>query len=119
MVDEARALENLANREHAWDPELFPRTAREAYVLNPLHLKRALDEGDRAGRPVKAIYHSHCNVGAYFSPEDQRFAAVEGRLTYPVCYVVTSVRDGGVVDDHKLFVLRDGAWVEAPLELTA
>ncbi|MBI5512686.1 MAG: Mov34/MPN/PAD-1 family protein [Deltaproteobacteria bacterium] len=116
-VDEARRMDNLANREHALDPELFPRTAREAYVLNPLKVQRMLDAGDREGRPVKAIYHSHCDVGAYFSPEDQRFAAVDGRLTLPVCYVVTSVRGGGVVDDHKLFVYRGGAWVEAPLEV--
>jgi len=77
-------------------------------------MQRALEDGDAGGVPVKVIYHSHCDCGAYFSKEDQLVAAPDGEPVLPVVYLVTSVRGGGVVDDHKLFVFKDGEWVEGP-----
>jgi hypothetical protein len=53
---------------------------------------------------VKVLYHSHLDVGAYFSETDALAATAGGpEPTYDLAYLVTSVRDG-VVDDHKLFV---------------
>ena len=75
---------------------------------------RALEDGDAGGVPVKVVYHSHCDCGAYFSKEDQLVAAPDGAPVLPVTYLVTSVRGGGIIDDRKLFIFQDGEWVEAP-----
>lgn len=112
-VTDAERYPNLADRYHALDPEAYPRTARNAYYLNTKKLTDAIARGAADGAPVKVIYHSHCDVGAYFSEMDQREAVLDGALRFPVAYLVASVRGGDVVDDHKLFVWRGGAWVEA------
>ncbi len=112
-IDAGLRQVNHADRYHRADPETFPRTAKTFYVIDARVIYKTFEEGERGGRPVKVIYHSHCDVGAYFSAEDQAAAAPDGVLSYPVLYLVTSVRDG-VVDDHKLFTFRGGAWVDVP-----
>jgi len=72
-VDEVRRCVNEQNRYHALDPERFPRTARVAYYLGGKDL-RFLMQSSATLRPVKIIYHSHIDVGAYFSAEDIRAA---------------------------------------------
>ena len=91
-IDEVRRCTNEQNRYHALDPQRFPRTAREAYYLGGKDL-RVLLESLSSQRPVKIIYHSHPDVGAYFSAEDTRAAL--GREPddtatpqYPVDYIV-------------------------------
>jgi proteasome lid subunit RPN8/RPN11 len=113
-VDRALRAANLADKYHRVDPATFPRTARTFYMIDARLIVQSFEQGARAGQPVKAIYHSHCDVGAYFSAEDQAGAAPDGALAYPVVYVVTSVRDG-VVDDRKVFTLRDGRWAEGTI----
>jgi adenylyltransferase/sulfurtransferase len=76
-------------------------------------IQRTFEAGERDGQPVKVIYHSHCDCGAYFSQTDQDAAAPDGQLAYPVAWLVTSVLEGKV-SDRKLFTLRDQRWVEAP-----
>jgi proteasome lid subunit RPN8/RPN11 len=110
-VDEAVRAQNLANKYHALDPETFPRTAKTFFLIDARVIYRTFEEGESRRRPVKVIYHSHCDVGAYFSSEDQAAGAPDGVLSYPVTYIVTSVRDR-VVDDHKVFSFREGKWVE-------
>ena len=92
VIDEVRRCVNEQNRYHALDPQRFPRTAREAYYLGGKDL-RLLLESLSSQRPVKIIYHSHPDVGAYFSAEDTRAAL--GREPdetatpqYPVDYIV-------------------------------
>lgn len=116
-IDEALRAANLANKYHAVDPETFPRTAREFYLIDARLIQRTFEGGETSGRPVKVIYHSHCDCGAYFSREDQAGASPDGVPSYPVTYLVTSVREGGVVDDHKLFTFSAGAWVEMPFDI--
>ena len=109
LCDEARPCDNQQNRLHAADPEGFPRDARTAYNLGAqdlFFLTRSLD-GDR---PVKIIYHSHVEVGAYFSDEDRRAATFEDELLYPVDYLVIDCAAAGV-RGAKLFRFRDGAFV--------
>src|SRR5262249_25050664 len=72
-VDEVRRCVNEQNRYHALDPERFPRTARIAYYLGGRDL-RFLMQSIETPRPVKIIYHSHIDVGSYFSAEDIRAA---------------------------------------------
>ena len=108
--DEARRCENRQNALHAEDPASFPRNARTAYNLGPKDLF-FLDKSLRSARPVTIIYHSHVDVGAYFSEEDARAATSEGELLYPVDYLVVDVRADGV-KGSKVFHFSDGKFVE-------
>src|SRR5207302_7249402 len=88
---EARRCENRQNALHAEDPIHFPRDAKTAYNLGAKDIF-FLDKSLRSPRPVTAIYHSHVEVGAYFSDEDARAAAPDGELLYPVEFLVVDVR---------------------------
>ena len=109
-ADEARRCENRQNALHAEDPAAFPRDARTAYNLGAKDLF-FLDKSLRGERPVRIIYHSHVDVGAYFSAEDERAAAPDGELLYPVDYLVVDVRADGV-RGARLFRFDAGRFVE-------
>jgi proteasome lid subunit RPN8/RPN11 len=116
-VSDAVPMENRANKLHKLDPETYPRTGRMYFDIDPLKFQRAIERGEADGKPVKVLYHSHLDVGAYFSETDATAAKMGGdEPAYDLAYLVTSVR-GGQVDDHKLFVWEPGAraFVEAPL----
>lgn len=119
LVDAIHPMVNRANELHQLDPERYPRTGRMYFDIDPLEFERAVREGEATSRPVKVLYHSHLDVGAYFSATDAAAATMGGeRPSYDVAYLVTSVR-GGVVDDHKLFVwdAERKSFVEAALDL--
>jgi proteasome lid subunit RPN8/RPN11 len=104
VVDAILPMENRANKLHKLDPETYPRTGRMYFDIDPLKFERSVREGERNGRPVKVLYHSHLDVGAYFSETDAQAATMGGEApSYDLAYLVTSVR-AGVVDDRKLFV---------------
>lgn len=104
LVDAIVPMENRANKLHRLDPETYPRTGRMYFDIDPMKFERAVREGEANGRPVKVLYHSHLDVGAYFSPTDAEAATMGGDApTYDLAYLVTSVR-GGTVDDRKLFI---------------
>ena len=107
---EARRCENRQNALHAEDPAHFPRDARTAYNLGPKDLF-FLDKSLRSARPVTLIYHSHVEVGAYFSDEDVRAAAPDGELLYPVDYLVVDAKRSGAAG-ARLFRFEGGAFVE-------
>ena len=108
--DEARRCENRQNALHAEDPVAFPRDATTAYNIGAKDLF-FLDRSQKSDRPVRVIYHSHIDVGAYFSAEDERAAVSDGELLYPVDYLVVDVRKDGV-RGAKLFRFSDGKFVE-------
>jgi proteasome lid subunit RPN8/RPN11 len=84
-----------------------------------MKFEAAIRRGEAEGRPVKVLYHSHLDVGAYFSDTDAAVAkAGQDEPPWDLAYLVTSVR-GGVVDDRKLFVWDPAAraFVESPLHL--
>jgi proteasome lid subunit RPN8/RPN11 len=118
VVDGMVPLENRANKLHALDPETYPRTGRTYFDIDPMKFEREIRERARAGHPVKVLYHSHLDVGAYFSETDAQAATMGGPSpTYPLAYLVTSVKKG-VVDDRKLFIWETGkGFVEAPLKV--
>jgi len=96
-VLEVVATPNLQDRYHALDPAAYPRTARTAYTLNERLIARQADLGKR----LVAIWHSHCDAGAYFSAEDARCAAPDGQPLYPgVSYLVVSVIAGRVAGER-------------------
>lgn len=106
LVDEVRVCENQQDRLHERDPATHPRTARTAYALGFADL-RALDASLSGARPAKIIYHSHVDVGAYFSAEDERAATFDGELIYPVDYLVIDCQRDGV-RGAKLFRFTEG-----------
>lgn len=118
-IDEARRCENQQNRYHQLDPKHFPRTAREAYYLGGKDL-RFLAESLNSSQPVKIIYHSHPDVGAYFSEEDTRAALGRdpdevAQPQYPVDYIVIDAQ-ANHIGGAKLFRWSPGK--RAFLEVT-
>jgi proteasome lid subunit RPN8/RPN11 len=116
LCDETVRLVNVANKLHAIDPERYFRTARTFFSFNEKKFADAVDAGKKEGRPVKLLYHSHLDAGAYFSPTDAAVMsmgeppAVEGGPivlgpgpAWPLAFLVISVRDGAV-DDRRLIV---------------
>src|SRR6516162_8342707 len=110
---------NRANALHRLDPERYPRTGRTYFDIDSMRFEGAIRRGEAEGRPVKVLYHSHLDVGAYFSPTDAEVAKMgQGEPPWDLAYLVTSVR-GGQVDDRKLFVWDPAArgFVESGLEV--
>jgi adenylyltransferase/sulfurtransferase len=90
-----RRCENRQNALHAEDPVRFARDARTAYNLGPADLM-FLDKSQRSEAPVVVIYHSHCDVGAYFSDEDQTAAKFDGEPLWPrIGWLVVDVQKDG------------------------
>jgi len=79
----ATPLENLADRFHAMDPLEYPRTSRDAFMVNEAKLTRLVREAEAAGEYWLAFYHSHIDCGAYFSAEDKKYAAPGGSPVFP------------------------------------
>ncbi len=94
---------NEADKFHKLDPITFPRTSTTYFKINELRAARAFDQGEGSGRPIKVIYHSHCDAGAYFSQEDAATFASDSQLMWPCAFIVVSVM-GGVIKDRKLWV---------------
>jgi len=117
-LDEAKSEPNEADKWHARDPLTFPRTARTYFKINELRASRLFDAQQASGRPVKVIYHSHCDAGAYFSAEDAYTFAVDHQLTWPVAFIVVSVMSGAIAD-RKLWIHAPGTndFVESTLEV--
>ncbi|MFI5307836.1 MAG: Mov34/MPN/PAD-1 family protein [Polyangiales bacterium] len=108
LVDGSVRQVNEADKFHALDPVTFPRTSRTYFKINELRAAKAFDGGDAEGRPIKVIYHSHCDAGAYFSQEDSATFASDGLLMWPCAFLVVSVVQGKVVDT-KLWVHVSGS----------
>jgi len=94
IADRAVACANIQNRLHAEDPVRFERDARTAYNLDAPDLFK-LQRSLRGDHPAKIVYHSHVDVGAYFSKTDQAAALFDGQPSYPVEYVVIDVNADG------------------------
>jgi proteasome lid subunit RPN8/RPN11 len=108
LVDRGARQVNEADKYHALDPVTFPRTSRMYFKINEMRAARAFDDGDREGQPIKVIYHSHCDAGAYFSKEDAATFASDGLLMWPCAFLVVSVVQSKVVDT-KLWVHVPGS----------
>ena len=118
-VDTVVPMENRANKLHALDPAAYPRTGRMYFDIDSMKFQKEIDRGEKEGRPVKVLYHSHLDVGAYFSDTDAQVAKMGGdEPPFDLAYLVTSVQKG-TVDDHKLFVWDTArrAFVESTLEI--
>ena len=118
-IDGIAPMVNRANALHKLDPEAYPRTGRMYFDIDSMKFEGAIRRGDAEGRPVKVLYHSHLDVGAYFSATDAEVAKMgQGEPPWDLAYLVTSVR-AGQVDDRKLFIWDPGtrSFVETRLEV--
>lgn len=105
-------IQNVADAYHARDPVHFPRTSRESYLMDPRAQLRLHEALDRDGGAIVAVWHSHVEVGAYFSAKDRADAVVDGVQLVPGAeYLVLGVRSGRV-DEVKRYLWRDGEFVE-------
>jgi len=107
-LDEAQRAENEADKYHKLDPVTFPRTSKDYFKINELRAAKAFEAGAKAGRPIKVIYHSHPDVGAYFSAEDAATFASNNTLMWPCAFIVLASRKDAVVD-KKLWVHVPGS----------
>jgi proteasome lid subunit RPN8/RPN11 len=106
---------NVADRYHAQDPAAFPRTSRESYLMDPRTQLRIHEELAASGGEIVAVWHSHVEVGAYFSEKDRADAVVDGVQLLPGAeYLVFGVR-GGRVSEVKRFRFEGGDFVETPV----
>jgi [CysO sulfur-carrier protein]-S-L-cysteine hydrolase len=110
---------NEADKYHKLDPETFPRTSKMYFKINELRAAKAFDSGDKSGEPIKVIYHSHCDAGAYFSQEDAATFASDNTLMWPCAFIVVSVMQGKLAET-KLWVHTPGtnAFQESTLTIT-
>ncbi|HZH04765.1 MAG TPA: M67 family metallopeptidase [Myxococcaceae bacterium] len=109
-----RPMRNVYDRYHAQDPERFPRTSRTAYLFDPREWMQVTEEAEVVGAQVACIFHSHGDVGAYFSDEDKAMAAPDGEPLFPeVSYLVVAV-DAGKVTGAKLFAWNGRCFEEHP-----
>lgn len=85
------AMDQLSARR----PQDFDRSVRTGYAFGLPDL-RDLAESFDSPSPVRLVYHSHPDVGAYFSDEDARNAVVDGQPVYPVRHLVVDAAADGV-----------------------
>ncbi|WP_439856490.1 molybdopterin-synthase adenylyltransferase MoeB [Pseudomonas yamanorum] len=103
---------NIQNELHRKNPEMYSRSAANGYtfsVADTLMMNKAF----RSDNPVVVIYHSHPDVGAYFSDEDQDKALFMGEPIYPVSYLVVDVRQGKT-QGSKLFAWDGKRFAQKP-----
>jgi adenylyltransferase/sulfurtransferase len=119
--EEVVRVTNVQNELHAQDPEQFPRTARIAYSMGREQVPVILG-AERGELRIRAIYHSHPDHEAYFSPTDRLQALGGGEEpTYPQAgQIVMSVRHRQV-RATKAFAWDETArdFVEVGLETVA
>ncbi len=108
-------VENVADRYHDAEPASFPRTSRDSYLMDPREQLRVMRELEAWGGEIAAVWHSHVEVGAYFSDKDRADAVVHGVQTVPGAeYLVLGVR-GGRVTEVKRFRWDGREYVETGL----
>ena len=119
VVDAIVTMVNRANALHRLDPDQYPRTGRMYFDIDSMKFEAAMRGGEASGRPVKVLYHSHLDAGAYFSATDAEVAKMgQGEPPWDIAYLVTNVTKGRV-DDRKLFVWdpQTRTFVESSLEV--
>jgi len=102
VVDACHPLTNALVELHALDPERHPRSPTEGYLIDPREQLKLDKELRRSERAMRIIYHSHPDVGAYFSKQDVEDALWDGRPRYPgIQYLVVGIkpnqRDGAIL----------------------
>jgi proteasome lid subunit RPN8/RPN11 len=108
----ALPLKNVYDKYHARFPDQFPRTNKTAYRIDELELQRAIDAAESQGEKLFCVFHSHCDVGSYFSKEDSDMAAPDGIEMRPGLQWMVVAVDGGKTSTYKVFTYNNGQFAE-------
>lgn len=92
---------NIQSQLASEQPDRYSRTAENGYTLS-LEDTVKLDASFGSYNPVVVLYHSHPDVGAYFSREDKDKALFAGTPIYPLDYLVIDAQ-ASEVREAKLF----------------
>ncbi len=112
-----RPMKNAWDRYHRKDSVLYPGSARSAYLIDPKEQLETMLEMDARGEALACIFHSHANIGAYFSAVDRARAAPSGELFFPNASWLVVAVEGGRATSARLFWWKDGDFAEAPVDL--
>ncbi|WP_229783264.1 Mov34/MPN/PAD-1 family protein [Pilimelia anulata] len=93
-ASDVRRCVNVLDELHRARPAEY-RTAATGYAFGVADLRELSDSFD-SDDPVRVVYHSHPDVGAYFSAEDARYAVFEGQPVHPVDHLVVDATAEGV-----------------------
>ena len=108
-------MDNVYDKYHSKDPVTYPRDNRTAYLFSPMEFQRLSEKAEERKARLCCIFHSHCDVGAYFSAEDKAMAAPEGQPLLPeTAYLVVAV-DHGRTTKSVLFRWGGNDFFEEPL----
>ena len=110
-------MANIQDQKHQEDPQAYPRTAQEAYFMDPTAQVQALRGIEEAGEVLRGIYHSHVDGTPDFSAEDRRRALLLGRPAFPEAwYLVVDIHQGKT-HGVQAFAWSDaeGDFIAAPL----
>ncbi len=108
-------VQNVADQYHGYDAAAFPRTSRDSYLMDPRALLCVQEDAAVTGGEIVAVWHSHVEVGAYFSAKDRADAVVDGIQLVPGAdYLVFSVQSGRAVEG-KCFHYEAGGFPERSL----
>ena len=106
---------NLQDKYHKFDPISYPRTSKDAFLIDALQLSKDLDEVTKKNGILYSIVHSHINVGAYFSAEDKKqMAEADGsRSIYPAeSYLVVNINEEKKADELAVFYFENKEFQE-------
>lgn len=92
---------NIQSMLYRTDPQRYKRDAHSAFTFSVADLYH-LETSFNSDNPVSVIYHSHPDVGAYFSDEDTDKALFMGMPIHPVVHLVVDVRKR-IVEGALLF----------------
>lgn len=113
---EVEEVPNAADAAHAEDPAGHPRTARDAFLMDPDALLAVFERHAREGAEIVAVWHSHVDAPAIFSEKDQADALLDGEPALPGAeHLVVGLRGGRAVELRR-WVFGGAGFVEAPLE---
>ena len=106
-LNQVHSMKNVMDEYHKKNPQLYPRTNRNGYMIDPLQqikLERALK---KQLSQIKIIFHTHPDVGAYFSDKDKEDALWNGEPRHPdfqylVCGIKKGRPDGAILVKFNL-----------------
>ncbi|MFQ6041260.1 MAG: Mov34/MPN/PAD-1 family protein [Candidatus Poribacteria bacterium] len=115
-LDMVRPCTNIQNRLHAQEPNLYPQTARVAYVMDAQEMFYIFKEAEENDMRIKAFYHSHPDHVAFFSEEDKNQAILWDEPLHPDCaYIVISIYNREV-KDVRAYTWNHRKFVEIPID---
>lgn len=112
-----RPMSNAYDKYRLLEPESFPRSSRTAFLFDPEEQLAVYRDADARGEEVACIFHSHTDLGAFFSADDRAGAAPDGVPMAPgVSYLVVAV-DQWRATAARLYRFQDGDFLETEVPL--